>query len=489
MPTINYTPPPTCRNFMLSNSFGRLIAGPVGSGKTTAGILELFRRSCEQAPATTDGIRHTRFAIVRNTLKQLKDTVLKDTLMWFEGVADWKVSDSTIFFDFADVKSEWILIPLETPEDQRRLLSLQITGAFINEAIEFDISLVSPLAGRCGRYPPANMGGATWMGMIADTNMPAEGSDWHEFMEDAPVDWQIFKQPGGMEVNAENLEWLVQTPDTLRLSVDDPYGLEVRRRQGRQYYERFIRSNSEAWCRRYVHALYGDDPSGMPVFRESFRREYHVVDHLEPIPGTILIIGQDFGRDPWSVITQMDNFGRFMILEEIPAEDIGLMQHLLQHVRPKLASQRYLGKPVVFVGDPSGIAKDSLYEETSFDLIKRVGYNCFPAPTNDLDPRIRAVESLLLQQVRGRPSLLIDGTRCPTLVRALGGAYRYEFNKMGKKKPKPEKNEFSHGMDATQYAALAVSGGMVQNFIKPRLQESGKSAGSGRGKISARGWT
>ncbi len=89
MPSINYTAPPTCAAFMKSQSFGRLIAGPVGSGKTTACLFELFRRALEQHPAP-DGIRYTRFAIVRQTLKQLKDTVLKDILDWLKGVATYK---------------------------------------------------------------------------------------------------------------------------------------------------------------------------------------------------------------------------------------------------------------------------------------------------------------------------------------------------------------------------------------------------------------
>jgi len=483
MKTINYEPPPTCKDFMLSESFGRLIAGPVGSGKTTAAILELFRRACEQEPAP-DGIRHTRFAIVRTTLKQLKDTILKDVLQWFEGIAEYKVSDSTIRFRVGDIDSEWLLIPLETPEDQRRLLSMQITGAFISEAIEFDLDLVSPLAGRCGRYPSATMGGATWMGIIADTNMPSEGSPWHGFMTKPPIDWQVFIQPGGMTDHAENLEWLTQTPASLKLPLTDP----ARKAQGRTYYERFIRSNSDTWCRRYVHALYGDDPSGMAVFRESFKSEYHVVDNLEPVAGTALIIGQDFGRDPWSVITQMDSLGRFLVLEEIPAEDIGLFQHLVTSLRPRLQQVRYLGKPVAIVGDPSGVAKSSIYEETSFDVIKRVGFHCFPAPTNDLDPRIRSIESLLLQQVRGKSLFVIDRAKCPTLVQALNGGYRFAYNRDGQKKPTPEKNDYSHGMDALQYAALAVSGGMVSGYIRNKVSGE-RWGGESRGRVVTAGWT
>ena len=83
MPSIEYTPPPTCRSFMLSESFGRLIAGPVGSGKTTACLFELFRRACEQEPAA-DGYRYTRFAIVRQTLKQLKKRGF-----WVIGASPW----------------------------------------------------------------------------------------------------------------------------------------------------------------------------------------------------------------------------------------------------------------------------------------------------------------------------------------------------------------------------------------------------------------
>src|SRR4051812_20296977 len=109
---IDYTAPPTCAEFMRSTSFGRLIAGPVGSGKTTACIFELFRRACEQAKAP-DGIRYTRFAIVRQTLSQLKQTVLKDITTWLNPVCSYKVSDSTITIEFGDVRSEWILIPLE----------------------------------------------------------------------------------------------------------------------------------------------------------------------------------------------------------------------------------------------------------------------------------------------------------------------------------------------------------------------------------------
>ena len=45
---IKFDAPPTVAAFMKSASFGRLIAGPVGSGKTTGCIFELFRKALEQ---------------------------------------------------------------------------------------------------------------------------------------------------------------------------------------------------------------------------------------------------------------------------------------------------------------------------------------------------------------------------------------------------------------------------------------------------------
>src|SRR5512138_2309938 len=83
--SIEYTAPPTVAQFMKSDAFGRIIAGPVGSGKTTGAVLECLRRSIQQAPGQ-DLLRHTRFAIVRQTLKQLKDTVLKDCQTWLGGL-------------------------------------------------------------------------------------------------------------------------------------------------------------------------------------------------------------------------------------------------------------------------------------------------------------------------------------------------------------------------------------------------------------------
>lgn len=484
MTTMQFVAPPTVASFMRSDSFVRFILGPVGSGKSTGCMMEIMRRMMEQAPGP-DGIRRTRFVIVRQTLKQIKDTALKEFDTWVAPICSFKVSDSTLHFRFNDIVSEINLIPLDDENDQRRLLSMQITGAWVNEFPEIDPGIIDSIAGRCGRYPSAAQGGASWAGIVADGNFPTEGSEWHRLLEmDRPKEWDLHKQPSGLADDAENLNWLTQTPATLQLPVDDPKRLA----QGRKYYERLCGSGkSEDWVRRYVKAEYGNDPSGSAVFRESFRLGFHGAPTLDPVQGHPLIIGQDFGRDPWSIICQLDHKGRLLVLEEVEAEDIGLELHLQRGLKPALMQERYMGFQVAVIGDPAGSQRSTTYEETSFDVVRRAGLPAFPAPTNNIDKRLLAVESFLTQQRDGGPAIIFDRSRCPTLVRAMSGGYRYVRQKSGILKPVPEKNEYSHPSDALQYACSAASRGFV-GVVTTRLTQMHRP-GVKRERVGAGGWT
>ena len=124
--------------------------------------------------------------------------MLKDIIQWFGPICDWKVSESTVWFKFGDVVSEWLLLPLETPEDQKRILSMNLTGAFVSEAIEIDFDLMVAIAGRCGRFPTA----PSWYGMVLDSNMPSEMTPWHSTVSEPPPGWSVFIQPSGLSPQA-----------------------------------------------------------------------------------------------------------------------------------------------------------------------------------------------------------------------------------------------------------------------------------------------
>lgn len=478
-----YYAPPTISRFMSSDAFGRLICGPVGSGKTTSCLVETARRMGQQTPGW-DGRRYTRFAIIRQTLKDAKATVLKDARGWFGALADWRVSESTLYIDYADIYSEWMFIPLEEPDDVKRLLSTQLTGAYINEASEIELSLLSDISGRCGRYPNNEFGAPSWRGIFADTNMPIVNTPWADFIQNPPAEWQVFRQPSGLSEHAENLAHLDQTVDTLQMDEGDPRRIE----QGRNYYRRLASVGTSDYIRRYVMADFGRDPSGTAVFAECFKYDFHVVEALEPIFSRLLIVGQDFGRNPWSLICQLNMQGQLMVLEEVPGVDIGLEQHVRQNLYPTLLQDRYLGRPVVIVGDPAGYARDSIFEINCFDLLKSMGLPAERAPTNDVDPRIRAVEGFLGRNVAGRGAMLIDRQRCPVLVQGMNGGYRYSKTKDDVARSLPDKNRWSHVCDCLQYVCLiAGSMGAYQWLLGRYLTKVRKHPR--RPTFSAKAWT
>lgn len=448
---ITYNAPPTISDFMSSTAFGRLVAGPVGSGKTYGLCIEILRRAMDQEPAK-DGKRYTRFAIIRETLAQLKSTVLKDFLDITKGAAVFMVSKSEIHIKDDELDCEIMLVPLADPEDQKRLLSSQLTGAWFSEVIEIDVDLIGPVAGRVGRYPNGDKGAPTWSGLIADTNFPVEGSQWWKFMEFPSTEWEIFKQPSGLSDDAENLQWLNQTSETLKLPEDHPDRIA----RGRQYYVRLIATSTKTWADRYVRAVYSPDPSGTAVYTNSFRRGFHVRPELEPTPGGMLLVGQDFGRNPWSLIAQMDPRGRLLVLQEVPGTDIGLDLHLRQNLRPTLMDPRYLGRPIIVIGDPSAKARSSIFEFNEYDWLENNGFAWMMAPTNNLDPRIQSVEKFFMGQRDGGGEILIDESRCPTLVFGLAGGYRFGKTKAGEAKPTPDKGDYSHVNDDLQYVCLVA---------------------------------
>jgi Terminase large subunit, T4likevirus-type, N-terminal len=484
---IKFDAPPTIGRWMSSTAFGRLILGPIGSGKTTAAIMELVRRAAMQAPGE-DGLRHTRFAVIRQTFSQLRMTVLKDVLMWLEDIVEWKISEATLYINFDDIRSEWLFLPLDEPSDERRLLSTQLTGAWINEFSEVNVHLIDPLGGRCGRFPRGRFGVPTWTGIIGDSNFPTENSDWHEYIENCPAQFEIFKQPGGRTPEAENIPHLNQNAESILLPEDHPDRLA----RGREYYARAAQTKNQDWVRRYVDAEYGRDPSGTAVFANTFVRRYHCVPNVEPVTNKMLIIGQDFGRNPWSIITQVDHRGRLLIFEEAPAEDTGIALHVKSTLRPILMNPLYVGRPIVIIGDPAGKARESNFEINNFEVLNKLGFkHVFPAPTNDIELRIQAVEYFLGLSIDGGPGILISELGCPNLIAALNGGYRYSKTKEDVSKPKPDKNESSHVVDALQYVCLMARSAGAYDWVEgnTRSEIRRRETLERRGRMPVQAWT
>lgn len=209
-----YRAPPTLALFMRSNTKVRAVVGPIGSGKSSACCMELLRRAAEQRPH--NGVRATRAVVIRNTYRELKDTTRKTFEAWIPpSLGKWHEQDFTFTIrqrltDGTAIRCEVLFRALDKPEDVKKLLSLELTFAWINEARQVPKAILDMLGGRVSRYPAKKDGGPTWHGIWMDTN-PWHTGHWgfQLFSKQRPEGHELFEQPGGREPNAENLENLV----------------------------------------------------------------------------------------------------------------------------------------------------------------------------------------------------------------------------------------------------------------------------------------
>ena len=464
---VRYKPPgAVLRSFLLDDtSFFRGLMGPFGSGKSTGCVVDINKRAQLQRPGI-DGVRRSRWAVVRNTYPELRTTTIKTWHQWVpQTIGRWvDQGPPTHRITTEDMDLEVMFIALDRPDDVSRLLSLELTGAWINEAREIPLAVVEGLTARVGRFPSAAMGGSSWSGIIADTNPPDSDHWWFRLAEETkPAGYAFYRQPGGLDDNAENLCWLNQTPDTLVMPDDDP----VRRKAGRGYYERLLAGKSEEWISVYVNGEYGFVRDGKPVYHE-YADRVHCSEFglLEMQP---LYIGIDFGLTPAATIAQRTVTGQWRVHSELVSEDMGAVR-FGELLRSHLA-ERYPRYPFgAITGDPAGDIRAQSDESTPFLMLRAQGIDAHPASTNDPVIRREAVAGAMNRMIDGQPGLLIH-PQCRTLRKALGGGYHYRRVKVSgdaRFKDVPEKNHYSHVAEAMQYMMLGAGEGKALVRKPPR---------------------
>ena len=455
--------------FAQSNRHVDLIMGPLGSGKTHVACARIIRHAQEQKQSTLDGLRKTRFAIVRNSYPDLKRSTIRT---WLEvvpehiyGRMNWSVPP-THRLRWADVLSEVDFLALDKPEDIRKLRSTEYTGCFFNELPFIPKEIFDEASSRL-RYPPQSEGGATWRGIIADANAPDE-DHWTAIMtgmvdvppglsdDEAhvigrwPEDWGFHVQPPaliekmddagrilGYEINphAENLE---------NLDSD--------------YYRKQVVGKSKAWIdsRLMVRvALVVEGSAVWPMFRSE--------THVAPLPmpphlSYEIDVGLDFGRQPAAIFGQNIN-QRVVVLAELLGNNEGAV-NFAPKVR-RFMAQRFPDHEIKrfrFWGDPKGQDKTQVDERTAYEIFETNGLRVRPAPVkmNMLETRISAVANLLNEMYDGRPRFVLSPA-CRTLKVAMAGRYYNEKDETGELKPC--KDRFSHPADALQYLVLGMGEG------------------------------
>lgn len=480
MTELTFQPVRSLARLFLPEPFHRffIVAGPIGSTKTTSCIFWLLTQAALQYPSP-DGVRRTRFAIVRNTLASIKQTVLKDVRSLLGGMAEWQPSSNTVFIKAGDIDSEWLLMPLESPEDQRRLLSLQLSGIYINELREVDWALAMAGFSRTGRFPSEKHGGVACRRrfLLADSNMGVEGSDMHRFLEvEGPGNPRLLyvRQPSAL---SEEADWLQFLPEG--------------------YYADAMVGATPSWIQQHIHAEWGLDLSGEPVWAGAWVPQLHIAEcYLEPAPMAPLLIGIDPGLNPAAAVTQSWN-GQLRVLAELSVPNIQFRAFLSDFLIPLLQQPRFWQRQVQCVMDPAGRSTHMLTRDTALGVVREHGLACEVARTNDLDPRLQAVSRLLMGRTDdGEPALLVD-PRCSELIRGFNGAYRYVRDSRQELKAQPEKKHpISDLQDALQYAVLGLAVPRVANALGMERGRTSWASARGLGRaiataapVSPKGWT
>jgi hypothetical protein len=463
--------------FMKDDTFFRGIRGPVGSGKSVGCCVEVFRRALLQQKGP-DGVRKSRWAIIRNTNPQLRTTTIKTWLDWFPendwGKFIWSVP-YTHHIKKGDIDLEVIFLALDRPEDVKKLLSLELTGIWINEAREIPKSIVDACTMRVGRYPSMRDGGPSWTGVIADTNAPEEDHWWPIMAGEVPIPDHIPKEQAKMLVKPDNWRFFTQPSGMSEVKDDDGSvakyvpnpKAENRKNMMESYYPNLIQGKTKSWIDVYVMNRLGTIQEGKPVY-PMFAAEAHIAKEEIPIAaGTTVYVGLDFGLTPAAVIGQKVR-GRWLIQSEIVAIDMGIVR-FAEVLRNELSSRFVASSDIMIYGDPAGDFRAQTDESTPFQILRGAGLKAFPTHSNSPDLRIEAVSSQLTKMVEGKSAFIID-RRCSTLIKGFEGGYSYKRMEVSGERysDKPEKNMYSHVHDALQYMLLgAGEGRALMNSQKP----------------------
>jgi hypothetical protein len=113
------------------------------------------------------------------------------------------------------------------------------------------------------------------------------------------------------------------------------------------------------------------------------------------------------------------------------------------------------------------MARDAIYEVTSFDFLRTLGLRAQPTASNDFKVRREAAAAPMQRLINGKPGLIVNRD-CKLLRKALGGGYHFKRVSIGAGQERfrdaPNKNEHSHIGDSFGY--LMLGGGEYNRMTR-----------------------
>lgn len=531
-----YVAPPTGQRFHdapLGSYLYKGIRGVPGSGKSVVCCWDIrFKAEMQPAiedPVTGQMVRWCRWGLFRKTFPALKDTTIKTWTSWFPVGALTDLHESPPIegvFEAPSLRNDGTIVRIELncyATDALNFLdaldSLELSGAWVNEAAQIEWDKIHKIQERVGRFKPPG-GAAAGMkfksfGVIMDTNTPLENSWWHE-MEFVKIPERMlwYVQPPAMvewKNAAGDVKYVPNTDDAYTLAKYG-YGItfeelaKAREKQlaecahecsrvyvshgpaenianhdeGWDYYLKELIGAKPDYIRTRLLNKYGRSKGGLPVYGETWNDSFHVsIEQMDWMLGLPIIVGMDFARNPAAVFGQMTSMGQGRIYRELAKFNMSVPHYFEHYFMPFLVNE--FGWPdcrVIVYGDPAGENPGEMSEEGPIAFLNAHGIPamippCLVGKNNDLTIRLNAVESMLNGSHAGVPDLLISH-KCTMLRDGFNGDYHFkQIGNSTRYQEKPDKNEFSHVHDGLQYWCCGV-----RTPIDPAVLNGGVSAAS-----------
>jgi hypothetical protein len=468
--------------FLASRARAKFVQGPVGSGKTRTLIQSLQVNALMMQPPDRRGVRRRRTVVIRNTYKQLIDTVIPSIreampedewgAISISGRPRWMIRRPGLEW-------EWLFYAADKPEDVEDFKSLQCSDIWMSEFRYAPREIVGIAIERTGRFPAHSEEGCAFPQVMGETNAPTE-DHWSAIMSgQQPIPAGLSEADRRMLVKPEGWEFHLQPPAVLEVFEGDrvvgyrenPAAENLANlRPG--YYREALGGKTDEEIRTELLNRPGRLRKGKPVW-PAFKRDVHVArSRLAPVPHVPITVGQDFGRTPASVFVQSVG-ARVLVLGEFWAENMGARAYA-RSLKGYMATA-FPGAQFVLYGDPAG---DNLAEADDISpmmMFRAEGLRVVKAPTNDPTVRTGAVDELLRRLDEGAPSFLVD-PECRALIAAMDGGYQFARMQVAGERyaEVPLKDRHSHIADALQYAVVGLGyGRALLTSVGPQFARPG----------------
>jgi len=217
------------------------------------------------------------------------------------------------------------------------------------------------------------------------------------------------------------------------------------------------------WVDVMILNNYGQVRSGRPVYSD-YQDNIHYSDKLTaPNKGQKIIIGMDLGLTPAAAFTQLTPLGKLNVFDEIITEDCSIRKFcedlLLPHIRINYPEWNY-----ELIVDPAAKIRGQNDAKSAGQVIQECGLNYRCASSNDQMKRREAVTSFLRKQ-----GGFCIGPKAQLLRKGFISEFKYPKKRQSILSVRTtnkelfqehwDKNIFSHGHEALQYAALEYTEG------------------------------